>query len=195
MKDKSLKEKAIKLKGKDYVQVADRVKYFNEEIKGSIETKIIDMFDGAKGKVYVVKATVTTPSGLTFTGLSQAEMGQSGANLTAALENAETSAVGRALGFMGIGVIDSIASADELHKAGVNLSPKATKSLQTNETTESDGMAGVCNLCGAAGVYSDKKQVYYCPNWSTHKEKGEFAKIVNATSRADDDFINSIPID
>ena len=33
------------------------------------------------------------------------------------LENAETSAVGRALGFLGIGSVESIASADEVNKA------------------------------------------------------------------------------
>jgi transcriptional regulator NrdR family protein len=38
-------------------------------------------------------------------------------NKTAALENAETSAVGRALAMMGIGVIESIASVDEINKA------------------------------------------------------------------------------
>ena len=39
-------------------------------------------------------------------------------NKTSAIENAETSAVGRALGLiMGIGVIESIASADEMNKA------------------------------------------------------------------------------
>ena len=33
------------------------------------------------------------------------------------LENCETSAVGRCLGFLGIGSVDSIASADEIRKA------------------------------------------------------------------------------
>ena len=38
-------------------------------------------------------------------------------NRTSMLENCETSAVGRALGFVGIGSVDSIASADEMNKA------------------------------------------------------------------------------
>ena len=47
-------------------------------------------------------------------------------NKTAALENASTSAVGRALGYMGIGVIESIASADEMAKATTNTARFAT---------------------------------------------------------------------
>jgi len=39
-------------------------------------------------------------------------------NKTSALENAETSAVGRALGFLGIGIVEGLASADEVVKAG-----------------------------------------------------------------------------
>ena len=38
-------------------------------------------------------------------------------NRTSMLENCETSAVGRALGFVGIGSVDSIASGDEVNKA------------------------------------------------------------------------------
>jgi len=55
-----------------------------------------------------------------FTGYSQAKWGEGMVNKTSALENAETSAVGRALAMLGIGVIDSVASADEMTKAGVN---------------------------------------------------------------------------
>jgi hypothetical protein len=49
-------------------------------------------------------------------------------NKTSALENAETSAVGRACAFAGIGVIDSIASADEVHKA-INRSERTTQKV------------------------------------------------------------------
>lgn len=118
MSDKQLKDKAIVVSGKDYVQVKDRVNYFNETYKlGKIETKLISHADG----LFIVKAIVTpdpsTPNRY-FTGLSQASKSDTGtANKSAPLEVAETSAVGRALGFMGIGVIDGIASADEVVKA------------------------------------------------------------------------------
>jgi hypothetical protein len=134
MTDKSLQDKAIKVKGgKEYVQVVDRVNYFNENYpNGSIKTDLVQVLQpDTDNPIFIVKATVETGwtepdkdgesfASQTFTGLSQAKLGSKGANLEAALENAETSAVGRALGFMGIGVIDSIASADELKKAGVD---------------------------------------------------------------------------
>jgi hypothetical protein len=113
-----LKDKAVDIKGKKYVLVSDRVLYFNEKYpKGAIETELLS---APESKHIVVKATVY-PDGQTelrhFTGMSQAVIGDGFINKTAALENAETSAVGRALAMMGIGVIDSIASVDEIKKA------------------------------------------------------------------------------
>lgn len=116
MTDKQLKDKAINIKGKSYVLVADRVAYFNETYdKGAIET-IYELI----GDMFIVRATVhpvASDATRSFTGHSQATIGDGMVNKTAALENAETSAVGRALGLMGIGVIDSIASMDEMNKA------------------------------------------------------------------------------
>lgn len=100
--------------------VSDRVLYFNETYpEGSITTELLSAPDA---KTVVVKATVTIGS-RTFTGHSQAVVGEGYINKVAALENAETSAVGRALGFAGIGVIDSIASVDEMRKAKVYPAP------------------------------------------------------------------------
>ena len=121
MKDKQLKDRAIKFKGKDYVLVADRVNYFNDEYPlGGITTKLT-----IEGDMMIMKATiypdmVNTPT-RKFCGYSQASYNDttSFVNKTSAIENAETSAVGRALAFMGIGVIDSIASVDEMHKVGI----------------------------------------------------------------------------
>lgn len=112
---KSLEEKAVDIKGKKYVLVSDRILYFNEVYtKGAITTELLS--NPADTRV-VIRATVS-PDGLrTFTGHSQAVVGEGMVNKTAALENAETSAVGRALAMMGIGVIESVASADEMRKA------------------------------------------------------------------------------
>lgn len=117
MSDKSLKEKAISIKGKAYVLVADRINYFNENYpEGSITTTyelLGDMFI-VSAYIYPKGAGITSQ---TFTGHSQAIIGDGMVNKTASLENAETSAVGRALAMMGIGVIDSVASVDEINKA------------------------------------------------------------------------------
>jgi len=53
-------------------------------------------------------------------------MSSSYINKTSHIENCETSAVGRALGFLGIGIDTSIASADEVINA-VNNQPEKTE--------------------------------------------------------------------
>src|SRR5258706_9696841 len=102
---------SIQIHGKQYVTVDERVKAAHEACKKiSISTEVLPLAD----KI-VVKATVTTEKG-TFTGISAA-------NETKLIEKqspyevAETSAVGRALGFAGYGVIGGIATADEMTKA------------------------------------------------------------------------------
>lgn len=133
--DKQLADKSINLKGRQYVQVADRVQYFNDTYPdGCIKTKLISEPNSTH---YVVQAIVIPDFGHPeryFSGISQARLGDSGANKDAALENAETSCVGRALGMMGIGVIDSIASVDEINKVGSVSNPSASKPSQNDES-------------------------------------------------------------
>jgi hypothetical protein len=115
--NKELIKKAIDIKGKKYVLVSDRINYFSENYpNGSIQTKLVS---DPGAEMVVIKARVTPNHELPmryFTGYSQAKWGEGYINKTSALENAETSAVGRALAFMGIGVIDSVASVDEIKK-------------------------------------------------------------------------------
>lgn len=129
---RNLQQEAIDFKGKKYVLVSSRVNAFNEEYKnGSIQTELI-----INGDMMIVKATVipdlANPTRV-FTGYSQASYKDTSSfvNKTSAIENAETSAVGRALAFMGIGVIDSISSIDEIKKT----THKSTQSL--NEIIQS----------------------------------------------------------
>lgn len=117
---KDLKKKAISIKGKAYIQVKDRVEFFNEVYpNGRITTELISN----EGEEVVVKATVVPDIkniDRYFTGYSQANKNQGMINKLSAMENCETSAVGRALGMMGIGIIDGFASADEMYKAGLS---------------------------------------------------------------------------
>lgn len=135
--EKSLKEKAIDIKGKKYVLVADRIIYFNENYpEGYIETQLLST---PEAQIVVMRAIIwpDIKSGRKFVGHSQAVIGEGYINKTSAMENAETSAVGRALAMMGIGVIDSIASVDEINKAkaqGAKFSPKPM--LDTPKTIE-----------------------------------------------------------
>lgn len=162
MSDKQLKNKAIKIQGKDYVLVADRIMYFNEAYPdGGITTSLLT---DPLSDIIVVRATITpnyaTPN-RRFQGMSQAVKGAGFINKTAALENAETSAVGRALAMMGIGVIDSVASADEVNKAqGTDSKMTAAKQKlytafkQAGITESMDMMANIQQALGKDVVES-----------------------------------------
>lgn len=127
MTDKQLTNKAIDIKWKKYVLVSDRIIYFNETYpNGSITTERISEWE-----MEVVKATVIPDCAnmeRKFTWYSQAKWWDGFINKTSALENCETSAIGRALAMMGIWVIDSIASLDEINKAE-NTAKSQTKSF------------------------------------------------------------------
>ncbi len=115
------KLKTISIKGKEYVAVKERILYLagQEDFDYSIETDY-QYFEARK--MWVVKAKLTIYEGekqFVYTGLAQEIESDNykEVNYSSALENAETSAVGRACAMAGIGVIDSIASADEVSKA------------------------------------------------------------------------------
>ena len=132
-----LREKAIDIKGKQYVLVSDRVLYFNETYpNGCIVTERL-----SNENMEIFKATVTPDCDKPerkFTWYSQAKWWEWFINKTAAMENAETSAVGRALAMMGIWVIDSIASADEIKKAEGSNTWAVQKETSNADTSASD---------------------------------------------------------
>lgn len=132
MAEAQLENKAIDIKWKKYVLVSDRILYLAEKYAGkySIETSHQYYPDA---KMRVVRAVVTVYNEnnipLTYTWLAQEIEGTTFINKTSALENAETSAVWRAIAMMGVWVIDSIASMDEINKANNRW---ATKSKPTS---------------------------------------------------------------
>lgn len=155
---KSLKEKAIDIKGKKYVQVSDRILYFNETYpNGSIETKLVSA-PGAD--MVIVKAKVTPDLEKPiryFTGYSQAVWGDGVVNKTAALENCETSAVGRALGMMGIGVLESVASADEVYKATRDPRASSTSTTISQDNVTTENTASPAQIKYVGGLQKDGK--------------------------------------
>ena len=110
--------KTIDINKNKYVQVHERVKAFREVCPGGqIETEIINLADG----VVTMRATVNDEDGRTIaTGLAQEKEGKNYINKDSYIENCETSAVGRALGFAGIGIDTTMASADEVANAIAN---------------------------------------------------------------------------
>jgi len=115
----------VSIHGKEYATVAYRLALFRADYpKGCIVTKLISDTDG----VIVFMATVDDGADMLATGYAEEVRGSSNINKTSALENAETSAVGRALAFAGYHSSTSIASADEVSVAIARQNePKATK--------------------------------------------------------------------
>lgn len=159
---KELKEKAIDIKGKEYVLVSDRVIYFNETYPtGAIETQLISE---PNAEMVVIKAIVIpdiSQPQRRFTGYSQATWGDGYINKTSALENCETSAVGRALSFMGIGVIYSIASVDEINKANSTTSKKQNDYQQSDKKASAKQVKLINTLLTKKGRHRDALKNHY----------------------------------
>ncbi len=113
--------KTISIRGKQYVTVAERLRQLHLTVTSdnpgpSIDTKIVYAENG----IYIVKATVipdVTQPDCFFTGHAKEDESKGQINGTSALENCETSAIGRALGNAGFGSAESIASANEVMNA------------------------------------------------------------------------------
>lgn len=112
------------IKGKDYAEVNQRIKAFRKlHPNGCISTNIEKLEDG----ICVIKATVFDEKDfLLATGYAYEKEGSTFINKTSYIENCETSAVGRALGMLGIGIDVSVASYEEVANASVQ---------QANDTT------------------------------------------------------------
>lgn len=110
------------IKGKAYAEVNERVKGFRRLFpNGSISTQLISIDESDNGKVCVFLATVADENGKTLaTGTAYEKENSTYINKTSYIENCETSAVGRALGFLGIGIDTSIASSEEVQNAIAN---------------------------------------------------------------------------
>lgn len=110
----------INIKGKEYATVDSRVQFFRENYTNwSIETEfpILDLVQGFCVCHVVVKDETGTVRADGYAHEWQSKPG-SLVNKTSYVENAQTSAVGRALGFLGIGINGmGIASAEEVQLA------------------------------------------------------------------------------
>jgi len=98
--------------GKKYTEVFVRVEAFRQAFGTDLGVDTQILVDD--GKRVVVKATILSKEGLTVgSGLAEEIRGQGNVNKTSALENAETSAIGRALASLGLHG-GSYASANEI---------------------------------------------------------------------------------
>lgn len=105
----------ISIQGKDYVPVHERLtEFWKNNPSWSIRTEIID---SPQGKVRF-RACVFDENGLLrATGHGEEKENSTFINKSSYVENCETSAIGRALGLMGIGIDTSLASYEEVANA------------------------------------------------------------------------------
>lgn len=144
----------VTIHGKDYMTVARRIELSHKDkALDSVESEVLSH------DPVVIKAKVVV-KGKTFTGISAVDL--SSPRLIEKqnpYEVAETSAVGRALGFAGYGVIESVASADEVARA--NRQPSlAAGSNQRMVTKRIDDPSvkvaeATCEVCG--DIATEKK--------------------------------------
>lgn len=129
----------VQIHGKEYMTVARRVELAREqEALESVETEVLSH------DPVVIKAKVTI-KGHSFTGISSVNPDSSKSiERQNPYEVAETSAVGRALGFAGFGLLESIASADEMVRA-VGQQPR-------QQNIEDKSQEAVCEVCGKPAV-------------------------------------------
>lgn len=103
----------VKIHNKDYWTVAERIdKFRNDYPDHSIVTELVT----DHGEVVIMKAVICSKDCIVATGYAEEVRGSTQINQTSALENCETSAVGRALAFFGLAGTE-IASADEVAAA------------------------------------------------------------------------------
>lgn len=132
--NKDIKTKNIK--GKDYAEVNERITAFRKLFpEGFITTNVIShenglIVMGASVGYYLEDGSMHVLG----TGTAYEKSGSSQINNTSYIENCETSAVGRALGMAGFGLVASIATAEEVanaiyqqNQAAPNTAPQAVK--------------------------------------------------------------------
>ena len=141
----------VTIHGKDYMTVAKRVELAQENraLEG-VETEVLSH------NPVVIRAKVTL-KGEVYTGISSVSLdSKREIEKDNPYEVAETSAVGRALGFAGYGVLESIASADEMFRAA-----SKNKNFTRLQATLQDNASGqaqskiedaketvTCEVCG-----------------------------------------------
>ena len=168
------------IKGKEYAPVSERVRAFRNILpEWRIQTKIVSFDEGE----WVFQAEVQDDGGVTqSTAHASEKVGVGNINKTSALENAETSAVGRALGFLGVGIAASIASADEVTNAAYQLEEiKMREALATE--AEKRPRRDLCETVGAEPL-EIAKQAGWNGGPMTAEQHGNALKILKSLEQS-----------
>tara|TARA_B100000902_G_C27313563_1_gene919891 strand:+ start:362 stop:889 length:528 start_codon:yes stop_codon:yes gene_type:complete len=141
--------KSVNIKGKQYVEVNERLRYFRETYPNFALTS--EVLEKTENSILILASVVNEDGRVVATGMAEEEKGSTFINKTSYVENCETSAWGRALGNFGIGIDTSVASANEVNNAIANQTKEAKQVLME---------------------LNDEKMVDVLKYVATHKSKG-----------------------
>jgi len=170
--------KSINIKGNEYVLVHERLMFFREKYpEWSLISEIVN---SASGEV-TIKASVIDGKGIVrATGHAYEKEGSTYINKTSHVENCETSAWGRALGNLGIGIDTAVASAEEVQNAIANRNKPAPKTAPKKTAPKATtGAESVEIMKEAFDLYTSKYLLETPEGWDFDFDK--FIKAVNTT--------------
>tara|TARA_B110000967_G_C18783218_1_gene509405 strand:- start:141 stop:947 length:807 start_codon:yes stop_codon:yes gene_type:complete len=161
----------INIKGKEYATVVSRVNHFRQESiykNYSINTEVL-FWDKDKDQI-IIRATIFDNASdnhlIIASGIAHEEKADRGVNATSYVENCETSAIGRALACLGIGVEDAYASAFEVEYAidkqnnppvVPTLQNKMEVKLKLKDVPAPDKLAGILHELNSS-IFTDVKE-------------------------------------
>ena len=160
--------KTVNIKGKEYVEVHERIAYLRKNYADAqLITELISIDNG----VCVMKATLMLNDKIVSTGHAYEKEDSTYINKTSYIENCETSAVGRCLGIFGIGINSSVASADEvvtaINQQQQNQKPKEKNEWERKLLAQANNDEGILRKISEAwdkGIKSEKQYYFFARN-------------------------------
>lgn len=153
---------SVKIKGKDYNTVAERIRVLGGKDLNYSKSSEYEVKEIGSETMFIVKCSVTINDGEqseSFDGLAQEVISTNSktVNYVSALENAETSAFGRALASAGIGITEDFASGDEITRQAEAANRKIEANdevvfqglLQSGNQTMKDIVTQINAMCGS----------------------------------------------
>ena len=165
----------INIHGKQYATVAHRLQEFRKRYPLA---QITTQLEKDEDNIVIFSCCIFVDGIVIAMGWAEEVRGSSNINKTSALENCESSSVGRALAFMGFGIDGSIASAEEVENAieiqavmDEKLSKKQERAIMTYLEKQENGVELLQKLLNKANVDNlrelPKKQADKCiQGWS-----------------------------
>jgi len=151
-----------------YVTVAERLAQAGEQLVTVVSEPPVMLTD----VMGYIRATVALQDGRSATGTAsfRLDLQNRSAQATNPLEDCETSAIGRALGFLGYGSSKSVASREEVQEAERRRDAPASFKAPARAQAQT-AIPPVCDVCGETGRLGKDGKSYYCPEKDRHGGK------------------------